>query len=103
MAKYYIESGTMKAVVSADDSHKAALWAVHRAMQQVVPMYDDQNVTASDKCEMATSEGMMVLDQKISISEVGFDRSDAHVINTYDVVSEWNQLMVALSRLESLL
>lgn len=103
MAKYYIESGTMKAVVSADDSHKAALWAVHRAMQQVMPMYDDQEVTANDKSDIAMSEGMMVLDQKITISEVGFEREDAQVMNTYDVVGEWNQLMVALSRLESLL
>ncbi|MEZ6091314.1 MAG: hypothetical protein R3C05_25520 [Pirellulaceae bacterium] len=102
MAKYYIESGTMKTVVSADDAHKAALWAVHRAMQQVVPMYDDQSVTASEKSAAAMTQGVMVLDQRISISEVGFDRDDAQVVNTYDVVSQWNQLMVALSRLDNL-
>ena len=103
MAKYYIESGTMKTVVAADDARKAALWAVHRAMQQVVPMYDDQSLTATEKSASAMTHGVMVLDQRISVSEIGFDRSDANVINTYDVVNEWNQLMVALSRLDSLL
>lgn len=103
MAKYYIQSGTLKAVVSAEDSRKAALWAVHRAMQQVVPMYDDGSDSVDDKCELALSEGMMVLDARISLSEAGFDREDAQVMSTFDVVSEWNQLMVALSRLENLL
>ena len=103
MAKFYVQSGTMKAVVSADDSRKAALWAVHRAMQQVLPMYEEAEESADEKCDHAVSEGMMILDQRIKLSEIGFDRFDAEVLDTSDVVNEWNKLMVALTRLEELL
>ena len=103
MPKFYIKSGTLQTVVSADDSRKAALWAVHRAMQQVIPMDDDDTASAEEKGQTIANEGVMILDQQIQISEVGFDRSDAQVIQTFDVVSEWNQLMIALSRLENLL
>lgn len=103
MAKYYIQSGTMKAVIDAEDSRKAALWAVHRAMQQVLPIYDDIALSADDKSELAMSGGMMVLDNRIKLSEVGFDRPDAQLMHTSEVLGEWNRLMVALTRLEDLL
>lgn len=103
MAKYYIQSGTMKAVISADDTRKAALWAVHRVMQQVLPM-DDESRSVEEKSQgLAAQGGVMVLDGRIRLSESGFDRDDAQQICTAEVVTEWNQLMVALSRLEGLL
>ena len=102
MAKFYIQSGTMRATLAAEDSHRAALWAVHQAMQQIVPTYDDCDLTAEEKSEVAMTEGMLVLGDTIRISEQGFDREDAEEMTTFAVVNEWNQLMVALERLEKL-
>ena len=46
MSKYYVQSGTMRTVVQAETTRKAALWAVHQAMQQVLPM--EGNATNSN-------------------------------------------------------
>ena len=103
MAKFYVQSGNIRTVVSADDSEKAALWIVHRAMQQVMPVYEDDELTPEQKGEVASVQGVMVLGNSILTSEVGFDRADATAVDTFDLIQHWHQLMVALARLEALL
>ena len=103
MAKFYIQSGTLKAIVAAEDEQRAALWAVHRVMQQIVPIYDEVDMTPEHKNEIILIEGMLVLDDEIRISEQGFDRTDAEEFSTFDTVTHWHQLMEALTRLEKLL
>ena len=103
MAKYYIQSGTVRTVISADDHEKAALWTIHKTMQQVVPVYDDVELTAEEKGDVALVQGVMVLSDTIKISEVGFDRDDADQLDTFELLAHWHQLMLALSRLEDLL
>ncbi len=99
MAKYYVQSGTLKMVVQADEARKAALWAVHRALQQVVPMYDDLELDARRKHHRALRRGVQVLSDTVTLSECGFDAPQVQ-FDTFDLVTEWNQLMVALARLE---
>jgi hypothetical protein len=41
------------------------------------------------------------LDETIRISEVGFGREDAQVHDTSEVFTEWNQLLVAMAKLEA--
>ena len=41
------------------------------------------------------------LGETISASERGFGRADADEFDTFDLVTEWNQLMLALERLEN--
>lgn len=103
MAKYYIQSGTLRATLAADDARRAALWAVHQVMQQVLPVEEDADLTPEQRQDNKIVEGILVLDGTIRLSEQGYDREDAEEIATIDVVSEWNQLMVALDRLERLL
>jgi hypothetical protein len=103
MAKYYVESGTMRAVVAAEDEQRAALWAVHRAMQQIVPLYDDPTLSPAQKSAVAATEGLLVLDDSIHLNEVGFGRDDGIKLDTADVVAQWHQLMTALTRLEAVL
>ncbi|MDE0865436.1 MAG: hypothetical protein OSA98_16745 [Rubripirellula sp.] len=102
MAKYYVQSGTMRTVVQAESSRKAALWAVHQAMQQVLPMDDDPPVSVELKTENV-SDGVAVLSQRLRISERGFDREDSTSMPTMGVVTEWNELVVTLDRLEKML
>jgi hypothetical protein len=100
MAKYYVQSGTLRMVIHADDARKAALWAVHKAMQQILPLYDDDNLTAGEKRQSALRRGHDVLGNEMTLSELGFESAQNAKFDTFDVVTEWNQLMVALARIE---
>ena len=102
MAKFYIQSGNVRTVISADDGEKAALWVVHKAMQQVVPVYEDDELTPQKKGEIAILEGVMVLGNVVRISQIGFDRSDSTELDTFELMTHWHQLMIALERLNSL-
>lgn len=101
MAKYYVQSGTMRSVISADDPRKAALWAVHKAMQQILPLYDDADLSAEEKQNQAYRRGYAVLGDEMRLSELGFESAENTRFDTFDVVTEWNQLMVALARIEA--
>lgn len=100
MAKYYVESGTLRMVVQADDARGAALWAVHKALQQVLPLYDDESLEPQQKQQQALQHGLLVLDDVVSLSEIGYGRAD-YRLATAELVLEWNKLMIALTRLEN--
>ena len=103
MAKFYVQSGTMRSVVQAESRRKAALWAVHQAMQQVLPMEDDLSESPESKSEKVSGQGVVVLSAKVTVSERGFDRSDASILPTLEVVTEWNQMVTTLDRLQRML
>lgn len=103
MPKFYLQSGNVRTVISADDSQKAALWVVHQALQQVVPVYDDDDVAVEEKEEIAIVKGIMVLGNSIRVSEIGFDREGAEEIDTFELLVHWHQLMVALDKLSAML
>jgi hypothetical protein len=96
MAKYYIESGNLKLIVHAKNGRGAALWAVHRSLAQLLPF-----VAETPRATEMSSDEPVTLGDTISASERGFGRMDADSFDTFDVVTEWNQLMVALEKLES--
>ena len=95
MAKYYVQSGTLRTIVSAESATKAAIWAVHQAMQQIFPM--DSDLTTSAEQPVA------VLAAQLSVNERGFDRNDSVITPTIQVVSQWNDMVSALDRLEQML
>jgi len=103
MAKYYVQSGTLRSVVQAESSRKAALWAVHQAMQQVLPMEDQSDQSPQAKSEKVSRVGVAVLSGNVTVSQQGFDRQDATTMLTLEVVTEWNQLVTTLDRLERML
>lgn len=100
MAKYYVQSGTLRTIVQAESSRRAALWAVHQAMQQVLPMESESMNVSS---EQIGDGGVAVLSGKVSVSERGFDNSDATSMPTLEVVKEWNDMAMTLDRLERML
>jgi hypothetical protein len=100
MAKYYVQSGTLRTVVQAESSRKAAIWAVHQAMQQVLPLDEEP---AEAKRERIGSDRAAVLSGKVTVSESGFDREESTTLPTLEVVTEWNQMVTTLDRLERLL
>jgi hypothetical protein len=100
MAKYYVESGTLQMLTDAEDARGAALWAMHRAMEQVLPVCPDDPLTPSEKNERIRQRGCVVLDDAIRISEQGFGRENADAFNTVEIFAEWNQLLMAVTKLE---
>jgi len=95
MPKFYVQSGNLEMVMQAHDSRCAAIWAVHRTLGQTLPFLCEE---ASDFAELAD---LTRLGDCVTVSQRGFDRNDADVFETLDIVTEWNQLLVALDRLRS--
>lgn len=102
MSKYYVQSGTMRQVIQARSSQKAAIWAVHQAMQQVLPVDDGTDRTPESKSAAAGQQGVAVLAGRVTVSERGFDRDDATDFATFEVVHQWHELVSTLDRLEQM-
>ncbi|MHC2069152.1 hypothetical protein ACYFX5_16900 [Bremerella sp. T1] len=99
MAKYYVESGSLKLVIDAADARRAALWAVHRALEHILP--NEEEELDVDNLPEVEPVGTMVLGDAIRLSERGFENNDTVQFETLDVVAEWSQLMSALSNMEN--
>lgn len=102
MAKFYVQSGTLKLVVHAVEADRAALWAVHKVLSQVLPVFDDEELSPHEKQTVVAFHGAQVLDETLRLSELGFDRADAEVFDTAETITEWAQLVLALQRIERL-
>lgn len=105
MGKFYVQSGSLRTVVQAESGRNAAIWAVHQAMRQVLPLSDGINLRGG--CGESHGESAApptaVLAGTLRISERGFDRDDASVRPTLEVVTEWNEMVTTLDRLERML
>src|SRR5436189_1195431 len=95
MPKFYVQSGSLEMVLQAKDSRCAAIWAAHRTLGQSLPFL------CEDQTDYALLADLTRLGDTIRVSQRGFDRDDATVFDTLDIISEWNQLLVALDRLQA--
>ena len=96
MAKFYVQSGSIRGIVDCYDSECAAVWAVNRVMLQIDPMA----VTALEEEGGQTDIGMFALDDSIQISEQGFDRDDCEQFDTHMAFVQWHQLKKAIDALQ---
>jgi hypothetical protein len=94
MPKYYVECGNFQIVTHAKNARGAAIWAMHRALGQMLPFLGEPQPVALE------NQQPIVLGELIKTSERGFGRGDACLHDTFDVVSEWNRLLMALERLQ---
>lgn len=94
MAKFYVQSGSLEVVLQAHDSRCAAIWAVHRTLSPTLPFLCAE---AGDYLEL---EDASRLGDTIRVSERGFGCPASAWYDTLDIVTEWNQLLVALDRLQ---
>ena len=123
MAKYYIQSGKVSFVVGACDVEGAALWAMHRIMDNKICDYEDNllandidpfehsTATADDENDgpfgevpqaapyEAMLDGLAEFNEQINVSEIGFGRCEAGELDTEDIFHQWRQLMLAVDRL----
>ena len=102
MRTFFVQSGTLRMKVHAEQPDRAALWAVHQVLAQVLPVFDDDELSAQEKQAVASFNGMLALDAQIRLSELGFDRDDALCFDTSEVMTEWSQLVIALQKIDEL-
>ena len=93
MPKFYVQSGSLEMVLQARDSRCAAIWAVHRTLSLSLPFLCEEPADYTQLADLTR------LGATIRVSQRGFDRDDADEFDTLDIVTEWNQLLVALDRL----
>jgi hypothetical protein len=117
MAKYYIQSGQVSYIVGACDVEGAALWVMHRIMDEKICDHEDallsqgldpfavtefdsqiEGVPQAVPYE-AMLEGLAEFDETILISQIGFGRSDSGELETEEIFHHWRQLMLAVDRL----
>ena len=92
MAKFYVQSGSIRGVVDCYDSECAAVWIVNRVMNQLAPISDEAIYVGEDNADV----GMFALDDSIQISERGFNRDDCEVMDTHMAFVQWHQLKRAI-------
>ena len=92
MAKFYVQSGSIRGIVDCYDSECAAVWIVNRVMEQVAPVSDEALYDGDENADV----GMFALDDCIQISEQGFDRDDCEIIDTHMAFVHWHQLKRAI-------
>ena len=92
MGNYVVQSGSVRRIVQADDARKAAIWTVHLAMEHQLPSGDGL-------------ESSSIRDGKLgrNIRVLRADGLEAGCWPIYEILVEWNQLLVALRRLETML
>ena len=101
MAKYYVQSGPCRMVLGAQDAEAAALTAMHSRLADIAFIYDaGSELTESQRLDQVLMQALIELDTTIAVSEVGFDRVDAAVFETFELAVQWHQLACALVRLE---
>ena len=97
MAKYYVQSGSIRGIVDCYDSECAAVWIVNHVMNHVAPICDEAIYDADNNADVGDVDiGMFALDDAIQVSEQGFDRDDCEVIDTHMAFVHWHQLKRAI-------
>jgi len=120
MAKFYVQSGSVRSVVDSVDLDRAALWAVNEVMDHTLSLdgqsLDGQSLDGDlhDESEFSTEDfgatkpdaskpvaESRYLGATVRISEIGFDRDDAMVVDTLEVFRHWYELFQAVSVLSA--
>ncbi|HUP81999.1 MAG TPA: hypothetical protein VM260_25835 [Pirellula sp.] len=96
MAKFYVQSGSVRGIVDCYDSECAAVWIVNRVMNQIAPISDEAVYEGDYPADDDAAVGMFALDDTIQIGEQGFDRVDSEVIDTHMAFVHWHQLKRAI-------
>jgi hypothetical protein len=97
MPKFYVQSGNLKMVLQARDGRSAAIWAAHRTLSESLPFLCDEPADYTHLADLTR------LGDTIRVSQRGFDSAHAAAFETLDIVTEWNQLLVALDRIQAML
>jgi len=96
MAKFYVQSGSLRGIVDCFDSECAAVWAVNCVMARIGSLPTVDAPTGEDEKDSDEEVGMFALDDAIRMSERGFDRDDCEMMDTHLAFVHWHQLKKAI-------
>ena len=115
MAKFYVQSNQVSFVVCSADAEGAALWAMHRVIDEAICDYEEQRLLDQwfeDSFDdepidgvpeavpyEAMLDGLACFAETIKVSEIGYGRDEAGLIRTEEIFGQWRQLMQAVDRL----
>jgi hypothetical protein len=99
MAKYYVQCGPIRVVLTADGVENAALSGLEKSLHAHLWIYDDEGLSDQDCHDHLMLEAILHLDPEVRISERGFDRPDATCVGTPETVDRWHRLMIGMKRL----
>jgi hypothetical protein len=99
MPKYYVQCGPIQCILTADSAQQAALSALGRTLQSHLWVYDDPDLSEQDCRDHFMLEALLHLEPTVSLSERGFDRSDAQHVGTPEPIDRGNRLMLGMKRL----
>ena len=99
MPKFYVQSGSLQLITTATDPRAAAIWAVHRALAPAMPFLSEGEEATSGP-QPAGCGPAAALGETVHVSERGFNRADGASFETLEVVTQWNQLLLAVDRLQ---
>ena len=98
MSKFYLTSGNIEFVVTAVDSEGAALWMINQVIDQTFPPEQfDENDQPDELIDY--TEALDVFDDQIMVSEIGFGRDEAGILDSEWLFMKWFQLSSALNNL----
>jgi hypothetical protein len=99
MSKFYVQCGPIQVILQADSAEQAALSALDKTLQCHLWIYDDADLSDTDRQDHLMLEALLHLDPTVRVSEQGFNRTDALMFGTPDLIHDWHRLMVGMSRL----
>ncbi len=99
MSKYYVQCGPIRAIVVSASMEQASLEALDESLQNHLWIYDDPGLSNGDCHNHLMLEALVHLDPSIRVSEQGFDRSDASLFGTPEIIDRWHRLMAGMNRL----
>lgn len=98
MAKFYVQSGSLRGIVDCYDQQCAAVWVIQRMVTRATREYE--NCVAKEKSlQEFIDEAIFELDEVIEINERGFSRNDSSIIDIHDAFCNWYQLTKVIESL----
>lgn len=98
--KFYVQTGCCENICQSRDAESAALWIVHQYLDQRVNLNE---IDWFDEDQIENAElfhAFLELGEEVHVSEIGFGRSEAGWFDTADLMMQWQQLMIAVSRMD---
>lgn len=101
MNRYDVQSGRIRKIIFAADPQAAALWLMNNFMETVFPD-TVQPEFDSDPFEML-EDGLMLLADQVQVSSLSLDDDTVEWFDTLEIFTEWNELVLAVSRMDRVL
>ena len=89
MAKFYIQSGSVSLITSADQAEQAAFWAVKRTIDIYFPVDELERRLVNEDSFHCVLKSLAELDAQVAVRQIGNGRSEAGLFETESMLESW--------------